>query len=111
MIPLILLVVAVSGIPNFDVDKMCKSAASIGDDQSSATAACVRDEKAARERLLKAWSTYPGPARQQCTSNLQFDIGNSYVELETCFQMQNWKNHLEDVGGTQVPGAHGPQLR
>jgi hypothetical protein len=111
MFPLFLLVTAASGIPNYDIDKMCQSATSIGYDQSSPTAACVRDEKAAKERLVKAWPTYPAPALRECTSNLQFDIGNSYVELETCFQMQDWKNHLEDVGGRQVPGAHGPQLR
>jgi hypothetical protein len=110
MIPLLLLVAAVSGIPNYDIDKMCKYAPSIGGNQSSATASCLQDEKAAGERLVKAWPTYPAPARQECTSNIQFDIGNSYVELETCFQMQNWKNHLEDIGGTQVPGTHGPQL-
>jgi hypothetical protein len=111
MIPLLLLVAAVSAIPNYDIDKMCKYAASIGGDQDSATASCVQDEKAAWERHVKAWPTYPAPARRECTSDLQFNVGNSYVELETCFQMQDWKNHIEDIGGTHVPGAHGPQLR
>jgi hypothetical protein len=110
MIPLIILAAAVSAVPNYDIDKICKSAASIGESQSP-VAGCLQDEKAAKDRLVKAWSTYPASARQECTSNLQFDIGKSYVELETCFQMQDWKNHIEDVGGTRVPGAHGPQLR
>jgi hypothetical protein len=110
MIPLIILAAALSAVPNYDVDKMCKSAPSIGD-QSNPTAACAGDEKAAKERLVKAWPTYPASARQECTSNLQFDIGKSYVELETCFQMQDWKKHIDDVGGAHVPGAHGPQLR
>jgi hypothetical protein len=111
MFPLLFLVAAVSAIPNYDIDKMCKYAASVGGDQNNATASRTQDEKAAKERLVKAWPTYPAPARQECTSNLQFNIGNSYVELVTCFQMQDWKNHLEDIGGAQVPGAHGPQLR
>jgi hypothetical protein len=31
--------------------------------------------------------------------------------METCFQMQEWKAHLDDIGGAHVPGAHVPQLR
>jgi hypothetical protein len=110
MTPLIVLVAVLSAVPNYDIDKICKSATSLGDSQSP-IAGCLQDEKAAKDRVVKAWPTYPASARQECTSNLQFDIGRSYVELETCFQMQDWKNHIEDIGGTHVPGAHGPQLR
>lgn len=106
----ILLAAAVSGVPNYDIDKMCKSAASISN-ESSAIGGCVSDEKASKDRLIKAWATYPAAARQTCVGNTQLDVGISYVEMETCFQMQDWKMHLNDVGGAQVPGAHGPQLQ
>jgi hypothetical protein len=87
MIPLIVLVAVLSAVANYDIDKIGKSATSFGDSRSP-VAGCSQDGKAARDRLVKAWPTYPASARQECTSGLQFDIGKSYVELETCFQMQ-----------------------
>ena len=89
----ILLAASMSGVPSYDIDKMCKSAASISND-NSAIGGCVTDEKAAKDRLIKAWATYPAAARQTCIGNTQLDVGISYVEMETCFQMQDWKMHL-----------------
>jgi hypothetical protein len=106
----ILLAAAVSGVPSYDIDKMCKTANAISN-SNDAIGGCVADEKASKDRLTKAWSTYPAAARQTCVGNTQLDVGISYVEMETCFQMQDWKMHLDDIGGTQVPGAHGPQLQ
>jgi hypothetical protein len=110
MIPLILLAAVASAVPNYDIDRICKSASSISND-NAAIGGCVADEKASKERLIKAWATYPAAARQVCVGNTQLDVGISYVEMETCFQMQDWKAHLDDVGGSHVPGAHGPQLQ
>jgi hypothetical protein len=106
----ILLAAAVSGVPNYDIAKMCKTANSISS-SGDAVGGCVADEKASKDRLIKAWATYPVAARQTCLGNEQLDVGISYVEMETCFQMQDWKMHLDDVGGATVPGAHGPQLQ
>jgi hypothetical protein len=110
MIALILLAATASAVPNLDIDKMCKSAGNIPGIQDP-IAGCTSDEKAAKARLIKAWPTYSAAAREECASNLQLEYGVSYVEIETCFQMQDWKANPGDVGGTHVPGAHGPQLR
>ena len=110
MIALIFLAATASAVPNLDIDKICKSAGDIPGNQGP-IAGCVQDEKAAKERVIKAWPTYSEAARQDCTSEIRFDVGVSYVEIETCFQIQHWKTHLEDIGGTHVPGAHGPQLK
>jgi len=110
MIPLLFLAAVAAGVPNYDIGKMCKGATSISND-NAAIDGCVADEKAAKERLIKAWPDYPATARQTCIGNVQLDVGISYVEMETCFQMQNWKMHLDDIGGVHVPGAHGPQLQ
>ena len=110
MIPLIIIATIVSGTPNYDISKMCQAATIIDNDKSSIDG-CVQDEKAARDRISKGWSKYSTEAKQTCVGAAPRDVGNSYVELETCFEMQEWKNNLDNVGGTHVPGAHGPQLR
>ena len=110
MFALIFLAATVSAVPNLDIDKICKSAADIPGNQDP-IAGCLNDEKAAKERLIKAWPTYPPASREDCTSELKFGVGVSYVEIETCFQIQDWKTHLQDIGGEHVPGAHGPQLQ
>jgi hypothetical protein len=110
MFPLIILATIVSGTPNYDISKMCQAATVIDNDKSSIDG-CIQDEKAAKDRVSKGWSKYSAAAKQTCVGTAPKDVGNSYVELETCFEMQDWKNSLDTVGGTHVPGAHGPQLR
>jgi hypothetical protein len=109
VIALIILATLVSGVPQYDIDKMCKRETTITNDASS-VGGCAQDEKASKDRLEKAWSHYPAAAKQECVSGSTEGLGPSYIEIETCFQMQDWKNHLDDVGGSHVPGAHGPQL-
>lgn len=110
MIPFLFLAVVAGAVPNYDIEGLCKSAGALSSGVSP-VAGCIADEKAAKERLIKAWPRYPAAARQDCAADLPLDIGKSYVEMETCFQMQEWKAHLDDVGGAHVPGAHGPQRR
>jgi hypothetical protein len=110
MFPLIILATIVNGTPNYDISKMCQAATVIDNDKASIDG-CIQDEKAAKDRVSKGWSKYSAQAKQTCVGTTLRDVGNSYVELETCFEMQDWKNSLDTVGGTHVPGAHGPQLR
>jgi hypothetical protein len=110
MIPLIILATIASATPNYDIAKMCQAANVITNDNAAITG-CIEDEKAAKDRINKGWSKYSVSAKQTCLGTETRDLGNSYVEMETCFQMQDWKNNLDTVGGNHVPGAHGPQLR
>ena len=110
MTPLIFFAIVTGTVPNYNIDQICKTATSITNDASAITG-CVQDEKAAKERLIKAWPSYSAATRQFCVGDTQLGVGISYVEMETCFQMEDWKVHLNDVGGEHVPGAHGPQLQ
>jgi hypothetical protein len=110
MIPLLLIAVMASAIPTYNVEKSCQAASKATQDDSGYKG-CVDDENAAKEKVAKEWANYPAAARQECASNQGGDQSNSYVELMTCFEMQDWKKDLNDVGGTHVPGAHGPQIR
>jgi hypothetical protein len=110
MIPLFILAAVMGGVPNVDIDKMCQRELSVTND-TAGLGGCVQDEKASRDRLQKLWPSYPAAVKQECISNIGGDLGVSYTEIETCFQMQDWKKNLDDIGGTHVPGAHGPQLK
>ena len=110
MFPLLLIVLTASAVPIYDVEKSCRSASEATQDKSGYEG-CVADEKAAKEKITKEWSSYPAASRQECAPVQIGSQSNSYVELMTCFEMQEWKKSLNDIGGTHVPGAHGPQLR
>jgi hypothetical protein len=89
--PIFVFVLATAvAIPNFDIEKICKSAGVVMNDKN-ATAGCVEDETNAKQRLLKKWPDFSAAARRECVGDRKFDIGTSYIELETCFQMQDWK--------------------
>jgi hypothetical protein len=110
MIALLVIATMASAVPTYDVEKSCRSAGEITQ-ENNAMEGCVADEKAAKDKLIKEWSNYSAAARDTCASSQVGDQTNSYVELYTCFEMQDWKKNLNEVGGAHVPGAHGPQLR
>jgi hypothetical protein len=93
MIPLLLIVALASAVPTYDVEKSCQAASEATQDDSGYKG-CLDDEKVAKERVAKEWSNYSATTRQECTANQGDDEGNSYVELMTCFEMQDWKKDL-----------------
>jgi hypothetical protein len=92
-----------SAVPNYDVQTLCRSESDLAQDEADFNS-CIHDERSARGELAKHWTTYPLPAKNICLSNTGIGLGHSYVELVTCFEIENWKNHLNDIGGT-VGGA------
>ena len=111
MFPFILMAAMIGGLPQLNVEKNCKAtsvnAVGVGDSYKS----CVSEEQAARQRLQKAWPSYTAVAKDTCVSNSQITISmTTYTEIETCFQMQDWKKQLDQIGGTHVPGAR-PQAK
>jgi hypothetical protein len=104
MLPLLFVAVFASGIPNYDVERMCRSDTELTQDNAGFNG-CVQDERAAKEKITKEWATYPASAKDECIANISGELGQSYVELMTCFEMQDWKKHLNDVGGPFVSGG------
>ena len=77
-----LLLVSAPAMPDRSVDKMCTaSATTTGDD--TATASCKRDERAARESLVKEWDTVPARFRSTCLESIN-DVAPSFVTLKSC---------------------------
>jgi hypothetical protein len=91
MLPLILAAaVSTAAVPNLDIAAGCKPEAAI-EGQIVDLNACMHDEQATKDKLIKEWSTYPVAARDTCASD-RASLVNSYVELLACIEMQTWKN-------------------
>lgn len=71
------------GVPTIDIKAICKlESAQIQSELSQ----CVRDEQAARDKLIKTWSTYPATDRASCTTVSTTSGIGSYVELLSCLE-------------------------
>jgi hypothetical protein len=110
MFALIIAAAVAAGLPNYDMHKVCEAAKAATQGDSSVEA-CLNDEQASKERITKGWGNYTASEKETCVGGSLTELGISYVEIETCFQMEDWKKVPQEVGGTRVPGAHGPQLK
>ena len=83
-----LAVAADATLPTANVESMCQaeqSAAPPGS-KSSDFQSCVNDERKALNELRRNWARYPIKARATCAAPNGISI--SYVELQTCLEMQ-----------------------
>ncbi len=76
-------------LPSADIESICRDARSetVPEMRSSAYQACVRDERSAFEQLRQGWGHYPADARLTCMEAGDV-VPLSYVELQTCLEMQ-----------------------
>jgi len=74
-------------VPSFNVEPSCRQAASgdIGIKQD--LAACLDDEKGAREQLVKEWSGFTAADRSLCTRLSTTGGAPTYTELLTCLEI------------------------
>jgi hypothetical protein len=81
-----------ASIPQADINQICASAQidTLPEDRATALRGCVGDETSARDQLRGEWGRYSADDKSNCasTSGMQF----SYVELQTCLEMQHGGN-------------------
>jgi hypothetical protein len=82
-----LIMVASDGVPTLKVEPSCKAAGAAGLMMGRTTESCMNDEKAAREDLVKTWSTFSADDKSHCLSMVSTGGGPSYVELLSCLEM------------------------
>jgi hypothetical protein len=75
-------------LPTANIETMCKDAqsAALPEAKASAFQSCVNEERAAFSELRRKWARYPTSARVTCAEPSGIPI--SYVELQTCLDMQ-----------------------
>ena len=75
-------------LPTANVESMClaEQSAATPDSKASDFQSCVNDERKALNELRRKWASYPTKARATCA--VPDGISTSYVELQTCLEMQ-----------------------
>lgn len=87
---------AQQGVPTINVTPTCKEAAkgSIGLTQDFQS--CVNSENAARDQLVKEWSTFATADRGSCYRLTTTGTPGTYTELLTCLEMKRDARKLPD---------------
>ena len=75
------------GVPTLKVEPSCKAAGVEGVITGRTSESCLNDEKAAREELVKNWSSFSGDDKTHCLSMVSTGGSPSYVELLSCLEM------------------------
>jgi hypothetical protein len=88
MTPFLLLAALAVSAPSGDPVAICRSvrANALPDEQGSAYQTCVTEERAAMEKVKKAWPTASRDARANCAPIAGIPL--SFVAVLTCMQMQ-----------------------
>ena len=87
-----LLIATTSGIPSVDIRKSCQAAAGTMADLIAGSTVqhdldvCLGSEQAAREQLIKNWTTYSSAEKTQCVQPSVYLP--SYIEWLTCLEME-----------------------
>lgn len=75
---------AAGQLPAFDIDQNCKAEAAGG---GAGNEACARDEKEAKDQLVKSWAGFSASQKKACVGESSIGGDQSYVELLTCLEM------------------------
>jgi hypothetical protein len=78
-----------SEVPQFGFQQICRATSdiSLGDEQDNKQ--CMADEAGAKKQLASKWTSYPAGARSRCSAETQIGGDPSYVELETCLDLDD----------------------
>jgi hypothetical protein len=99
------IVLVADPVPKFDVEGTCRAAAVSGLPGRD-SAACQRDEHGARSTLQKDWTEYSSTERSRCTGLVSTGGAPSYVELQTCLEMEKQTKELREKPKTETVGQH-----
>jgi hypothetical protein len=78
------------GAPMIDIEKLCRAdidalRAVFTTSEVQTIDACIADEQAARDQLIKNWASYPALAKARCVQPREYLP--SYVEWQSCIEM------------------------
>ena len=77
---------AVDSVPRIDPAPSCRAASRAGNLEADMKN-CLREEQAARDQLVKEWSSFRAADRASCVELSTVGGEPSYVELLTCLEM------------------------
>ena len=107
------IVALADSLPTASIEGICRDAqsAALPESRKAAYQSCLHDEGAARDQLRQKWARYSSAARMTCAEPGGVPI--SYVELQTCLDMQSGGSLTKPVPGLGAPslGAMGAPSR
>jgi hypothetical protein len=86
-------------VPKLNVMPSCRAAAEGALGMKQDISACIESENAARDELVKQWSSFPAKDRASCTSLTSLGgMEGTYTELITCLEMKRDAAKLPKYG-------------
>src|SRR5258705_11293654 len=98
---------AQQGVPTIDITPTCKAAAAGSNGFTQDYDSCRNSENAARDILVKQWSTFLAADRGSCYRLTTTGTPGTYTELLTCLEMKRDARKLPADNTTTV----GQELR
>jgi hypothetical protein len=88
-------------LPTASIESICRDAqsAALPEAKAAAYQSCLHDESAARDELRQKWARYSAQARATCAEPPGEGVAISYVELQTCLDMQSGGSLARPVPG------------
>jgi hypothetical protein len=90
------LVAAEAGIPKFDVETLCREivrdAHPVGNFDT-----CVKEEDAARDRLVKEWAQFSSADKSDCVDLPKMSGMGTYTQLLTCLELVRDARRLREA--------------
>jgi hypothetical protein len=77
---------AADTVPTYNVDPGCRAAASRAKTPDYFNA-CLKDEEAARQKIVQQWSQFGDKAKSECLPVSSLGGQPTYTELLTCLEM------------------------
>jgi hypothetical protein len=78
-------VAVADSVPKFDIARECQFEVGSSKDLQDK---CAADEKQALEQLRKEWAQFSPSAKRQCIQEASMGDAPSYVELQTCLELE-----------------------
>jgi hypothetical protein len=73
-----------ASVPQFDIVRECQAEGGSKETEQR----CANDEMHARDQLQAEWIQFSPSAKLQCKGETSVDGTSSYVELQTCLEME-----------------------
>jgi hypothetical protein len=89
-------IAAAQGVPTIDITPSCKAAAKGSAGLQQDYESCRNSEQAAREALVKQWSSFLAADRGSCYRLTTTGTPGTYTELLTCLEMKRDARKLPD---------------
>ena len=94
------IVALADSLPTTSIESICHDAqsAALPEAKKAAYQSCLHDERTARDELRQKWAHYSAQARMTCAEPSE-GVAISYVELQTCLDMQSGGSLAKPVPG------------